>query len=208
MFAQEKRSRFSHRENVQRRSPVINIPEEKRTEKGSVKDAVLVDLGSSHFPGVEVRRGGVYRDNPDIFGQEGVEGPEKLPLGKCEAGPKMSDLSQGMDTGISPARADDRNFFLDDFGQGFFDNSLDRSFSGLFLPAVKIRPVITQVNFVCSGHGLSRAESEADGFFWSAGRDDAFDFPSVQADDLFTVDDSVGDFSKSPVLAVDGNQNI
>ncbi len=60
----------------------MNIPEEKRTEEGSVEYAVLVDLGSGHLSSMEIRLGDVDRYHSNIRGKEGIDRPEKLVLGE------------------------------------------------------------------------------------------------------------------------------
>ena len=84
----------------------------------------------------------MHGTDPDIFGQEGIQGAQKFSVLKAKLGSKAGSLSLGMDAGVGPACSHHGNPFSGQLGQGILDLALDRPISGLSLPTAEIRAVV------------------------------------------------------------------
>lgn len=119
-----------------------HIAEEKGADLGCVEDPIPVNLRPGRFPGVESGGSPAYGANPDISGEEGVEGAQQLIVLEAKFGPEAGHLSLGMDAGVGPACSHSGNPFSGQFGQGCLELALNRPTPGLSLPAAEIRAVV------------------------------------------------------------------
>src|SRR5512143_1253572 len=79
---------------------------------------------------------------PYVPGQKGVEGPHDHLWGQPRRRPEGCHLPDGMDTGISPARAENLRIFSSYLLQPLLKHLLNRASPGLYLPAMVARPII------------------------------------------------------------------
>jgi len=141
---------FPHPRQIQS-SP--HEPREMAGKRGSqlpIPDPVLVDLS----PGAKSRVEGLANllniVDPDILGEEAIEGSSKCPGIKLAMGLEIDDLSQGVNSRIGSARGNQSHPFPRDLRQLLLHDSLNSPHIGLNLPAVIRSSIIFDGQFYAS----------------------------------------------------------
>lgn len=144
-------------------------PDEVRKHGGADaalrKDAVLVGLAKSAVAGVEVLGCGFDGEDADAGGKGAIEGAMKIFCGNGDVEGEGGYLGEGVDAGVSAARALGKDGFAGDAMDGLRESSLDSGKGGLDLPAAVGSAVVGE-DGLPEGH-------KADGFEFDSCRCDS-----------------------------------
>lgn len=156
LFSHEMPGCRAHGFRIQRVPEMVHVPLDQALNGSvrSVVDSKLVELAGSASCCVEFGAHVTYVANGHVFLKPRAKRVQESVTRQFTAGPKIADLSGGMDPGIRPTASDQFHGMTDRPLNDLFQNTLHRALPGLGLPPVEVGTVISHLQANIPMHEL------------------------------------------------------